>query len=160
ELAVTAEITPPRGASTEPVTRTAGLLRDWVHAVNITDNAGAAVRMAGWAGCLAALAAGVEPIMQLTTRDRNRIALQADLLAASAIGVQSVLIMTGDHPRQGDHPGAAPVFDLDGAQLLRVARAMRDEGRLMSGRTLAPRPSWLIGGVTDPSGPVDAAAGR
>jgi methylenetetrahydrofolate reductase (NADPH) len=160
ELAVTAEITPPRGADTGPVTRTAALLRDWVHAVNITDNAGAAVRLAGWGGCLAALAAGVEPIMQLTTRDRNRIALQSELLAASAAGVPSVLIMTGDHPRQGDHPDAAPVFDLDGAQLLRVARIMRDEGRLMSGRTLDPPPSWLIGGVTDPSGPADAAAGR
>jgi methylenetetrahydrofolate reductase (NADPH) len=160
ELAVTAEISPPRGADTAPVTRTATLLRDWVHAVNITDNAGAAVRLAGWGACLAALAAGVEPIMQLTTRDRNRIALQSDLLAASAIGVPSVLIMTGDHPRQGDHPDAAPVFDLDGAQLLRVARTMRDEGRLMSGRTLDPPPSWLIGAVTDPSGPADAAAGR
>lgn len=160
ELAVTAEISPPRGADTEPVTRTATLLRDWVHAVNITDNAGAAVRLAGWGGCLAALAAGVEPIMQVTARDRNRIALQSDLLAASAIGVPSVLIMTGDHPRQGDHPDAAPVFDLNGAQLLRVARTMRDEGRLMSGRALEPPPSWLIGGVTDPSGPVDAAAGR
>jgi methylenetetrahydrofolate reductase (NADPH) len=152
EFVVTAEISPPRGASTEPVTRTATLLRDWVHAVNITDNASANARLAGWAGCLAVQAAGVAPIMQLTCRDRNRIALQSELLAASAVGIGSVLIMTGDHPRQGDHPDAKPVFDLDSAQLLRAATAMRDEGVLMSGRPVEPRPSWLLGGVTDPSG--------
>jgi methylenetetrahydrofolate reductase (NADPH) len=160
QLAVTAEVGPPRGASTEPITRKAALLRAWVHAVNITDNAGATARLAGWAGCLAALAAGVEPIMQLTCRDRNRIALQSELLAASAVGVPSVLLMTGDDPRQGDHPHAKPVFDLDGTQLLRVARTMRDDGVLMSGRKLMPRPSWLLGAVTDPSGPPDDAAQR
>jgi methylenetetrahydrofolate reductase (NADPH) len=160
ELAVTAEIGPPRGASTAPVTRKAALLRDWVHAVNITDNASANARLAGWAGSLAAIDAGVEPIMQLTCRDRNRIALQSELLAASAMGIPSVLIMTGDHPRHGDHPNAKPVFDLDSAQLLSAARTMRDEGRLMSGRELRPPPSWLLGAVTDPSGPPDAAAAR
>ena len=154
EFAVTAEVGPPRGASTEPVTRKAALLRDWVHAVNITDNAGATARMAGWAGCLAVLDAGVEPIMQLTCRDRNRIALQSELLAASALGIPNVVLMTGDHPRQGDHPQAKPVFDLDGTQLLGVARVMRDEGELMSGRKLMPRPSWLLGGVADPASDV------
>jgi len=160
ELAVTAEIGPPRGASTAPVIRNAALLRPWVHAVNITDNASATARLAGWACSLAALEAGVEPIMQLTCRDRNRIALQSELLAASAMGIPSVLIMTGDHPRHGDHPDAKPVFDLDGAQLLSAAATMRDEGRLMSGRELRPPPSWLLGAVTDPSGPPDAAAAR
>jgi methylenetetrahydrofolate reductase (NADPH) len=154
EFAVTAEVGPPRGASTEPVTHKAALLRDWVHAVNITDNAGATARMAGWAGCLAALDAGVEPIMQLTCRDRNRIALQSELLAASALGIPNMLLMTGDDPRLGDHPQAKPVFDLDGTQLLGVARVMRDEGELMSGRKLLPRPSWLIGGVADPGADV------
>jgi methylenetetrahydrofolate reductase (NADPH) len=154
EFAVTAEVGPPRGASTEPVTRKAAALRDWVHAVNITDNAGATARLASWAGCLAALDAGVEPIMQLTCRDRNRIALQSELLAASALGIPNVLLMTGDHPRQGDHPQATPVFDLDGTQLLGVARAMRDDGELMSGRKLMPAPSWLLGGVADPAADV------
>jgi methylenetetrahydrofolate reductase (NADPH) len=160
ELAVTAEIGPPRGASTAPVTRKAVLLRDWVHAVNITDNATATARLAAWACSLAAIDAGVAPIMQLTCRDRNRIALQSELLAASAMGIPNVLIMTGDHPRHGDHPDARPVFDLDSAQLLSAARTMRDEGRLMSGRELRHPPSWLLGAVTDPSGPPDAAAAR
>jgi methylenetetrahydrofolate reductase (NADPH) len=158
ELAITAEIGPPRGASTEPVTRAATVLRDWVHAANITDNQGATARLAGWAASLAALAAGVEPVLQLTGRDRNRIVLQSELLAASAADIPSVLLMTGDHPRHGDHPEAKPVFDLDSTQLLRVARTMRDEGRLMSGRELRPPPSWLIGAVTD--GPSDATAER
>jgi methylenetetrahydrofolate reductase (NADPH) len=160
EFAVTAEVSPPRGASTEPVTRKAALLRDWVHAVNITDNAGATARMAGWAGCLAALDAGVEPIMQLTCRDRNRIALQSELLAASALGIPNLLLMTGDHPRQGDHPQAKPVFDLDGTQLLGVARVMRDDGELMSGRKLMPPPAWLLGGVADPAADVSRLAAK
>jgi methylenetetrahydrofolate reductase (NADPH) len=159
-FAVTAEVGPPRGASTAPMTRKAAQLRDWVHAVNITDNQGASARLASWAGSLAMLAAGVEPIMQLTCRDRNRIALQSELLAVSAMGIPNVLIMTGDHPRHGDHPDAKPVFDLDSSHLLSVATAMRDEGRLMSGRELRPPPSWLLGAVTDPSGPPEVAAGR
>jgi methylenetetrahydrofolate reductase (NADPH) len=160
DFAVTAEIGPPRGASIAPITRKAELLRDWVVAVNITDNQGATARLSSWAGSLAAMAAGVAPIMQLTCRDRNRIALQSELLAASAMGIPNVLIMTGDHPRHGDHPDATAVFDLDSGQLLRVARTMRDEGRLMSGRELQPPPSWLLGAVTDPSGPPEVAAGR
>jgi methylenetetrahydrofolate reductase (NADPH) len=160
DFAVTAEIGPPRGASIAPITRKAGLLRGWAVAVNITDNQGATARLSSWAGSLAAMAAGVAPIMQLTCRDRNRIALQSELLAASAMGIRNVLIMTGDHPRYGDHPDAKPVFDLDSGQLLRVARTMRDEGRLMSGREVQPPPSWLLGAVTDPSGPPEAAARR
>jgi methylenetetrahydrofolate reductase (NADPH) len=160
DFAVTAEIGPPRGASIAPITRKAELLRDWVVAANITDNQGATARLSSWAGSLAAMAAGVAPIMQLTCRDRNRIALQSELLAASAMGIPNVLIMTGDHPRHGDHPDAKPVFDLDSGQLLRVARTMRDEGRLMSGRELQPPPSWLLGAVTDPSGPPEVAAQR
>ena len=106
-------------------------------AVNITDNAGAHVRMASWAGSLLAAEAGVEPVMQLTCRDRNRLALQSDLLAAAAVGIPNVLLMTGDHPKFGDHPDAKPVFDLDSVQLLWAARMMRDEGRLLSGRALS-----------------------
>ncbi len=133
------------------------MLRDWVHAINITDNQGATARLAGWAAALAVLAAGAEPVLQLTCRDRNRIVLQSELLAASAAGIPAVLIMTGDHPRHGDHAEATPVFDLDSTQLLAVARAMRDQGRLMSGRELHPPPSWLIGAVTDGPGDPDAS---
>jgi methylenetetrahydrofolate reductase (NADPH) len=150
EFAVTAEIGPPRGADTGPVAAKARLLRGWVDAVNITDNQSAAVRLSSLAGSLAVLGAGVEPIMQLTCRDRNRIALQSELLSASALGVPNVLIMTGDHPRHGDHAEAKPVFDLDSTQLLRVATGMRDHGRLMSGGEIRPAPSWLLGAVENP----------
>jgi methylenetetrahydrofolate reductase (NADPH) len=156
EFAVTAEIGPPRGADTTPVARTAALLRGWVDAVNITDNQGAAVRLSSLAGSLAALQAGVEPIMQLTCRDRNRIALQSELLSASALGVPNVLIMSGDHPRHGDHADAKPVFDLDSTALLRVATTMRDQGRLMSGGELKPPPAWFLGAVENPPGPPKA----
>jgi methylenetetrahydrofolate reductase (NADH) len=153
QFAVTAEVGPPRGADPAAVRRKVAPLRGWVDAVNITDNAGAHVRMASWAGCLLAAEAGVEPVMQLTCRDRNRLALQSDLIAAGTMGIPNVLLMTGDHPRFGDHPDAKPVFDLDGIQLVRAARAMRDEGLLLSGRPLSVRPGWLIGAAENPFAP-------
>jgi methylenetetrahydrofolate reductase (NADPH) len=150
QFAVTAEIGPPRGADMAPVARKAELLRGWVDAVNITDNQSAAVRLSSLAGSIAALGAGVDPIMQLTCRDRNRIALQSELLSASAVGIRNVVLMTGDHPRYGDHADAKPVFDLDSTALLRVATVMRDEGRLMSGGEIKPPPDWLLGAVENP----------
>jgi methylenetetrahydrofolate reductase (NADPH) len=157
-FAVTAEIGPPRGADTAPVARKTALLRGWVDAVNITDNQSAAVRLSSLAGSLAVKGVGVEPIMQLTCRDRNRIALQSDLLSASALGVPNVVIMTGDHPRHGDHSDATPVFDLNSTQLLRVATDMRDNGRLMSGGELKPPPAWFLGAVENPPTRADEAA--
>jgi methylenetetrahydrofolate reductase (NADPH) len=150
---ITAEIGPPRGADLEAVTRKVAPLKDLVTAVNITDNQGATVRMSSWAGSLAVMASGMEPIMQLTCRDRNRIALQSALLGAGGMGIPNILVMTGDHPRFGDHPAAKPVFDLDSVQLLRVARTMRDDGRLLSGRELKPPPSWFLGSVENPFAP-------
>ena len=152
-FAVTAEISPPRGASTDPIIDTAALLRDWVNAVNITDNQGSNVRLASWAGSLAALHAGLEPVMQMTCRDRNRIALQSDLLGASALGIRNVLVMTGDHPKFGDHPEAKPVFDLDSVQLLWTLRHMRDQGAVLSGRALKPPPDCFLGAVENPFAP-------
>ncbi len=153
DVVVTAEIGPPRGADPAAIGAKAGPLRGWVDAVNVTDNQSAFVRMSSLAGSVLALAAGVEPVMQLTCRDRNRIALQSDLLAAAALGIRNVLLMTGDHPRFGDHPQARPVFDLDSVQLMQAARGMRDHGRLLSGRTLAAAPGWLIGAVENPFAP-------
>jgi len=152
-FAVTAEISPPRGASTDPITATAALLRDWVDAVNVTDNQGSNVRLASWAGSLAVLQAGLEPVMQMTCRDRNRIALQSDLLGASALGIRNILVMTGDHPKFGDHPEAKPVFDLDSVQLLWTLRHMRDQGAVLSGRALKPPPDCFLGAVENPSAP-------
>jgi methylenetetrahydrofolate reductase (NADPH) len=152
-FAVTAEISPPRGADTDSITRAVTLLRDWVDAVNVTDNQGANVRLASWAGSLAAMAAGVEPVMQMTCRDRNRIALQSDLLGAVALGIRNILVMTGDYPKFGDHPDAKPVFDLDSVQLLWTLRGMRDEGVLLSGRSLRPVPDCFLGAVENPFAP-------
>ncbi|HYK69454.1 MAG TPA: methylenetetrahydrofolate reductase [Streptosporangiaceae bacterium] len=158
QFAITAEIGPPRGAATAPIADKAATLRGWVDAVNITDNQGATVRLSSLGGSIAALQAGIEPIMQVTCRDRNRIALQSELLSASALGVPNILIMTGDHPRNGDHPDATAVFDLDSTRLLSVATAMRDEGTLMSGAQLNPPPSWLLGAVENPPGRAASAA--
>jgi methylenetetrahydrofolate reductase (NADPH) len=152
-FAVTAEIGPPRGVDRAAIPRAAALLRGWVDAANVTDNQGAHVRLSSLAGSLLAAEAGVEPVMQLTCRDRNRIALQSDLIAAATLGIPNVLLLTGDHPVFGDHPDAKPVFDLDSVQLVWAARTMRDDGLLLSGRPVDPRPGFLIGAVENPFAP-------
>lgn len=150
-FAVTAEIVPPRGASLNGIKRIATHLEEWIDAANITDGQGAVARMSSWAGSIGLLQAGVEPVMQFSCRDRNRIALQADLLGAAAVGIPNVLCLTGDHPRFGDHPDARPVFDMDSVQLLWTARTLRDEKHLLSGNKLSSSPGWFIGAVENPS---------
>lgn len=157
---VTAEIGPPRGADPGAIASKADLLRGWVDAANVTDNQSAHVRLSSFAGSLLAHAAGVEPVMQLTCRDRNRIALQSDLLSAATLGIPNILLLTGDHPRFGDHPDAKAVFDLDGVQLVWTARTMRDQGRLLSGRKVDPAPHWLIGTVENPFSPPTSFRAR
>jgi methylenetetrahydrofolate reductase (NADPH) len=159
-LAVTAEIGPPRGADPEAITRKAALLRGWVDAANVTDNQGAKVRMSSLAGSLLVQRTGLEPVMQLTCRDRNRIALQSDLLGAGALDIPNVLLLTGDHPCFGDHADAAPVFDIDSIHLVWAARTLRDEGVLMSGLELSRRPSFLVGTVENPFAPPRAFRAR
>jgi methylenetetrahydrofolate reductase (NADH) len=156
QLTITAELSPVRGASAEAMLQRGRLLAGWVDAVNLTDNQGAHVRMSSLACALAARQAGLEPIMQMTCRDRNRIALQSDLLGAASFGLRNLVFMTGDHPRLGDHPGAKPVFDLDSVTMLWTARTMRDEGRLLSGKELKPPPSGLfLGAVENPFAPPE-----
>jgi 5,10-methylenetetrahydrofolate reductase len=152
-FAVTAEIGPPRGVDRAAIARSAAFLRGWVDAANITDNQSAHVRLSSLAGCVLTAEAGVEPVMQLTCRDRNRIALQSDLISAATLGIPNVLLLTGDHPVFGDHPDAKPVFDLDSVQLVWTARTMRDEGLLLSGRTVDPPPGFFIGAVENPFAP-------
>lgn len=144
---VTAELGPPRGAQTSGVRAKVAALRGWVDAVNVTDNQSSSVRLASWAGSIVALDEGMEPVMQVACRDRNRIALQSDLISAAAFGVVNVLVLTGDDPKQGNHRDATPVFDLDSAGLLHTARSMRDEGRLLSGEQLDPAPKLFLGAV-------------
>lgn len=156
KFTITSELSPVRGASADAMKERARLLAGWVDAVNLTDNQGAHVRMSSWASAIAAREAGIEPIMQMTCRDRNRIALQSDLLGAAAVGMTNVLFMTGDYPKFGDHPGAKPVFDLDSVTMLWTARTMRDEGKLLSGNELKPPPSDLfLGAVENPFAPPE-----
>lgn len=152
-FAVTAEIGPPRSATVEPIRRKARLLRDWIDAANITDSQSAVARLGSLAGSLAVMQEGVEPVMQLQCRDKNRIALQSELLSAAALGVPNVLLLTGDHPRFGDHPEAKPVFDLDSIQLVWTARMLRDQKKLLSGRDLTVPPRYFIGCVENPFAP-------
>ncbi len=150
-FAVTAEVVPPRGATISGIKRIATHLHDWIDAANITDGQGAVTRMSSWAGSLGLMQADVEPVMQFSCRDRNRIALQADLLGASALKIPNILCITGDHPRFGDSPDARPVFDMDSIQLLWTARTLRDQKHLLSGKKLSVSPSWFIGAVENPS---------
>jgi methylenetetrahydrofolate reductase (NADH) len=157
-FAVTAEVAPPRGADVTRLRETARLLRGWVDAANVTDNQGARVRMSSLAGSAVLLAEGLDPVMQMTCRDRNRIALQSDLLAAGGLGVPNVLLMTGDRPERGDHPDAPGVFDLDSDGLTAAARALRDHATLLSGQTVDPPPRYLIGAVDPGAGEPERLA--
>lgn len=149
-FAITAEIGPPKSTNRAVLDRKCALVRDYVDAVNLTDNQSAVVRMASWASSLICLQNGVEPVMQVACRDRNRIALQADFLGASALGIKNILCLTGDHTRFGDHPHAKPVFDLDSITLLQVVRHMRDDKVFMSGQAIKKEPRFFIGAVENP----------
>jgi methylenetetrahydrofolate reductase (NADPH) len=152
-FAVTAEIAVPHGVDRNAIARSCALLRGHVDAANITDNPSAHIQLSSLAGSVLTAAAGVEPVMQLTCRDRNRIALQSDLVAAATLGIPNVLLLTGDHPRFGNDPDAKPVYDLDSVQLIWTARTMREEGVLLSGRRVDPPPTFFIGAVENPFAP-------
>jgi methylenetetrahydrofolate reductase (NADPH) len=153
---VTAELGPPRSADAEVIRKKARYFRDKVVAVNVTDNSRGVVHLSSLAGCLILQEEGIEPILQMNCRDRNRIALQSDLLSASALGLGNVLFLTGDHQRFGDDPQAMGVFDLDGLNLLATAHRMRDNGELLSGEKIPVPPRLLLGSAANPEGePVD-----
>ncbi|MDK2892535.1 methylenetetrahydrofolate reductase [Methanohalophilus sp.] len=148
---VTSEVSPPKGTDVSAVLEDADLLRRWVDAVNVTDNQRAVMRMSPIAVAKLLMDAGHEVIMQLTCRDRNRLALQSDLLAASALGIRNICVMTGDYPTKGDHPGSKPVYDLDAVQLLQAVRRL-EHGMDMAGNSLESTPTFVKGAVcnTDP----------
>lgn len=146
---VTSELNPPKGTDLGPLIEDAELLDGLVDAFNLTDSASSRMTMAPAAVGHLLLDRGIEPILQITGRDRNRIALQADLLAAHALGITNVLCMTGDPPGSGDHPDAKAVFDLDGISLLRAIASMRS-GQDIGGNNLKGAPSFLAGAVVNP----------
>jgi methylenetetrahydrofolate reductase (NADPH) len=150
-FAVTAEIGPPKGSDPEKITKKAKMLKGYADAFNITDNQTAVVRMSSMAGCCLLRKMGMEPIMQMTCRDRNRIALQSDVLGASAVGIKNMLFLTGDHQSFGNHPEAKGVFDIDSMQLIQMIKNMRDDGIFQNGDDiLARNPDVFIGAAANP----------
>ena len=150
EFGVTAECGPPKGADAEAVLKKAEMLRGKVDAVNVTDNQTAIVRMSSLAACALLKNAGMDPVLQMVVRDRNRIALQSDILGASALGIHNVLCLSGDHQRFGNQPEALGVFDLDSIQFVQVAKGMRDSGTIAGGETLNKAPDLFIGAAANP----------
>ena len=149
-FAVTAECGPPRGANPEVIRRKGELLKGYVDAVNVTDNQTAIVRMSSIAACIHLLEMGLEPVMQMVTRDRNRIALQSDIMGAYSLGIRNILCLSGDHQKFGSQPEALNVFDIDSINLLRAVRTMRDQGQDMSGFELDDPPRMFIGAAANP----------
>ena len=151
-FAVTAECGPPKGADPEVVRNKGGLLKGYVDSVNVTDNQTGVVRLSSLASCVILKEAGLDPVLQMVTRDRNRIALQSDVLGASALGIRNILCLSGDHQSLGNQPEAKGVFDLDSMQLLQVVRRMRDHGVILGGDQLSSMPDLFIGAVENPFG--------
>ncbi|MBW1694669.1 MAG: methylenetetrahydrofolate reductase [Deltaproteobacteria bacterium] len=150
EFAVTAECGPPRGVNFKIVFKKGELLKGYVDAVNVTDNQTAIVRMSSIAACVHLLNLGLEPVMQMVTRDRNRIALQSDIMGAYSLGIRNILCLSGDHQIFGSQPDALNVFDIDSMNLLRTVLTMRSEGKDMSGFELNGSPNMFIGAAANP----------
>jgi methylenetetrahydrofolate reductase (NADPH) len=149
-FAFTGELGPPRGADAGEVREKAAFLKGNVDAVNITDNQTAMVRMSSWAASLILIQEGLEPNFQMVCRDRNRLAMQADILGAYAHGIRNMLCLSGDHQQFGDHPQSLGVFDIDSMQLIAMVKKMRDEGTFLSGAELHGVPKMFIGAAANP----------
>jgi methylenetetrahydrofolate reductase (NADPH) len=152
-FAVSTEIAPPDSTDPEEVLRRASLFDGYVDAINATDGSGANCHMSSLAVCAILTREGYSPIIQFSCRDRNRIAIQGDLLGAAALGVCSVLCLSGDDVSVGDHPQAKPVFDLDSVSLLQTARTLRDDARFLSGRAIDHPPRLFLGASINPFAP-------
>jgi len=147
---VTAEVGPPKGASPTVVRRRGELIRNYVDAVNVTDNQTAVVRMSSWAGCSILRTLGIDPVMQIVCRDRNRIAIQSDVLGAIGLGIGNILCLSGDHQRFGNHPSAKSVFDIDSIQLIQALKNMRDEKKFICGEDVSGEVRIYIGAAANP----------
>jgi len=149
-FAVTTEAGPPKGTNAEVIQRKADLLRNCCDAVNVTDNQTAIVRMSSLAGCMLLKQQGVEPVMQIVCRDRNRIAIQSDVLGAVTLGIGNILCLSGDHQKLGNHPEAKGVFDIDSTQLIQTLKNMRDEKKFINGDEVAGEVPIFIGAAANP----------
>ena len=146
---LTSEIGPPKGTDIKEMLEDAELIRDRVDAINVTDLQSSVMRVGSLAICRLLIERGIEPVFQMTCRDRNRLALQSDLLSASVLGVKNILALTGDHTTLGDHPGAKPVFDLDSVQLLDAIQTLH-AGKDMADKELKGKPEFCVGAVVNP----------
>ena len=151
KFAITAEIGPPKGADPNKIKDKAEIVKGYADAFNVTDNQTAVVRLSSMGGSVILINSGLEPIMQITCRDRNRIALQSDVLGAASIGIRNILFLTGDHQSFGNHPDAKGVYDLDSIQLTKIVKDMRDDGVFESGdKILSGNPDIFIGAAANP----------
>ena len=149
-LAVTSECGPPRGTDPEVIVKKANLIKDHVDAINITDNQTSVTRMSSLAACIHLKLLGLEPVLQMVTRDRNRIALQSDILGAASFDIHNILCLSGDHQSFGDCPQGQNVHDLDSMQLLQTVRHMRDEGKFLGGDEIKRPPQMFAGAAANP----------
>ena len=147
---ITSEVGPDKGIETQKLMEEAELIRNRVDAINVTDLQSSVMRLGSLAVSVLLKQKGFEPIYQLTCRDRNRLALQSDLLSAAALGIENVLITTGDHPTLGDHPQAKPVFDLDSVQLLQAARKLETGRDLNGNKLIGTFPKFCLGAAVNP----------
>ena len=150
---ITAEVGPPKGVDIHEMLEDAQILKEWVNAANVTDQQSSVMRLGSLAVCHLIKDKGLEPIFQMTCRDRNRLALQSDLLSAAVLGIENVLSLTGDYTSLGDHPQAKPVFDLDSITLLQAAK-MLEGGKDLAGKELKGSPRFFMGAVVSPAGKV------
>ncbi len=149
-LAVTSECGPPRGSDPEVITKKAEMIKDHVDAVNITDNQTSVTRLCSLASVIHLKQMGLEPVLQMVVRDRNRIALQSDILGAASFDILNILCLSGDHQQFGDCPQGQNVFDLDSIQLIQTVRLMRDEGKFLGGDDIARPPRMFVGAAANP----------
>jgi methylenetetrahydrofolate reductase (NADPH) len=150
---MTAELAPPVSCDAQELLRKAAGLKGFADAVNVTDGAGARAHMSALAAASLLLGAGIEPILQITCRDKNRIALQSEIMGAAALGIRNLLLLTGDDPKAGDQPDTKPVFDIDSKTLIETARRLRDDGTLPTGRKVGGKAAFFIGAADLPIDP-------